>query len=111
MQNLLAATTSCSSCQYHGRLRAICRGYARDEPESEDLLQDVLVTVWRKLDTFRGEARFLTWLYRVAVNTCLMHRRRPTLPTVNLDRAATLRFKYREELAAYAEFGRVGELP
>jgi RNA polymerase sigma-70 factor (ECF subfamily) len=44
-------------------------------PELEDLVQDVFVQVLRTLSTFRDEARFSTWLYRVALNVVLMHRR------------------------------------
>ncbi len=65
----------------------VCLGYARDEPEARDLLQEVYVNVWRRLDGFRGEAALKTWLYRVAVNTCLMHRRKRVLKTVDLDQA------------------------
>jgi RNA polymerase sigma-70 factor (ECF subfamily) len=44
-------------------------------PELEDLVQDVFIQVLRSLGTFRDEARFSTWLYRVALNVVLMHRR------------------------------------
>lgn len=40
----------------------------RDEDEAHDLAQDALIRTWRMLPTFRGEARFTTWLYRVVVN-------------------------------------------
>src|SRR5690242_16136079 len=38
--------------------------------EAEDVAQDVFVTVLKAIDTFRGESKFSTWLYRIAVNTC-----------------------------------------
>ena len=41
----------------------------------EDLVQDVFLQVIRSLESFRDEARFSTWLYRVALNVVLMHRR------------------------------------
>jgi RNA polymerase sigma-70 factor (ECF subfamily) len=46
-----------------------------NEADAEDVTQDVLLQVLRKLDTFRGEAAFPTWLYRVTVNTALSYRR------------------------------------
>lgn len=50
--------------------------------ELEDLVQDVFVQVYRSLESFRGQARLSTWVYRIAVNVVLMHRRsaraRPT---------------------------------
>lgn len=43
--------------------------------ELEDLLQEVFVQVHRSLGSFRAESRLSTWIYRVAVNVALMHRR------------------------------------
>jgi RNA polymerase sigma-70 factor (ECF subfamily) len=44
-------------------------------PDLEDLVQEVFLQVIRSLASFRDEARFSTWLYRVSVNVVLMHRR------------------------------------
>lgn len=44
--------------------------------DAEDVTQDVLLTVVRKLHTFRGEAALGTWLHRVTVNACLAYRRK-----------------------------------
>jgi RNA polymerase sigma-70 factor (ECF subfamily) len=43
--------------------------------ELEDLLQEVFVQVHRSIKSFRAESRLSTWIYRVAVNVALMHRR------------------------------------
>jgi RNA polymerase sigma-70 factor (ECF subfamily) len=43
--------------------------------EAEDLLQDVFLLAFRKLDSYRGESSLGTWLYRLAVNLCLDHLR------------------------------------
>jgi RNA polymerase sigma-70 factor (ECF subfamily) len=50
--------------------------------DAEDLTQDVFLQILRKLQTFRGESAFSTWLYRVAINLCKDHLRRQkvTLP-------------------------------
>jgi RNA polymerase sigma-70 factor (ECF subfamily) len=42
--------------------------------EAEDLVQEVFVRAWSKLDTFRGDAHFATWLHRLAVNHILGRR-------------------------------------
>lgn len=55
----------------------IARRIAGDGPVAEDLVQDVFMRVFERLSTFRGEARFTTWLHRVAVRTCLNGVRRP----------------------------------
>jgi RNA polymerase sigma-70 factor, ECF subfamily len=43
----------------------------RNREEAEDMTQEVYVRAWRALPTFRSDARLSTWLYRIAVNTCL----------------------------------------
>lgn len=42
--------------------------------DAEEVTQEVLIRAWRKLDTFRGEASFGTWLHRIAVNVALNYR-------------------------------------
>jgi RNA polymerase sigma-70 factor (ECF subfamily) len=44
--------------------------------EAEEVVQDVFVAVFRKIDRFRGESSFSTWIHRIAVNAALMRRRR-----------------------------------
>lgn len=44
--------------------------------DAEDLTQDLFLQVLRKLETFRGESAFSTWLYRVAANLCKDHFRK-----------------------------------
>ncbi len=44
--------------------------------EAEDLAQDTFLRAWQHLDSFQGEAKFSTWLCRIAMNTCLNWRRR-----------------------------------
>jgi RNA polymerase sigma-70 factor (ECF subfamily) len=46
------------------------------DADAEDVTQDVLLQVVRKLPTFRGEAAFPTWLHRVTVNAALSHRQK-----------------------------------
>jgi RNA polymerase sigma-70 factor (ECF subfamily) len=58
------------------RLRRICRVYARDADEQQDLHQEILVQVWRSLPSFAGGSSAGTWLYRVALNTALAYARR-----------------------------------
>jgi RNA polymerase sigma factor (sigma-70 family) len=44
---------------------------------AEDLFQDTMISVFERLDTFRGEAPFGAWVRRIAVSQCLMHLRSP----------------------------------
>jgi RNA polymerase sigma-70 factor (ECF subfamily) len=53
--------------------------------EAEDLTQDTFLHVFRKINKFRGDSAFSTWLHRIAVNTVLMHFRKNSLNQVSLD--------------------------
>ncbi len=61
---------------YASRVYHMARRMVRNEMDAEDVTQDVLLQVVRKLPTFRGDAAFPTWLHRVTVNTALSHRRK-----------------------------------
>src|SRR3954453_2402536 len=61
---------------YAPRVYNMARRMVRNEVDAEDVTQDVLLQVVRKLPTFRGEAAFPTWLHRVTVNAALSYRRR-----------------------------------
>src|ERR1700730_8542026 len=61
---------------YAPRVYNMARRMVRNDIDAEDVTQDVLLQVVRKLPTFRGESAFPTWLHRVTVNTALSHRRR-----------------------------------
>jgi RNA polymerase sigma-70 factor (ECF subfamily) len=52
--------------------------------DATDLVQDAFVQAYAKLQTFRGAAQFYTWLYRIAMNLALSHRRKRR-PTVSVD--------------------------
>lgn len=52
-------------------IRRICLGYAHTAQDLEDLYQDVLVNIWRGLPSFRCDSSVKTWVYRIALNTCV----------------------------------------
>jgi RNA polymerase sigma-70 factor (ECF subfamily) len=59
---------------YAPRVYNLARRMLGNDADAEDVTQDVLLQVVRKLDTFRGDADFATWLHRVTVNMALAHR-------------------------------------
>lgn len=72
--------------QNKSRVYSVCLLMTKDVAEAEDLTQEAFLQVFRTVSSFRGDAAFSTWLYRVAVNTVLMKlRRRKAPPTVSLD--------------------------
>jgi RNA polymerase sigma-70 factor, ECF subfamily len=58
------------------RVYNLARRMLGNDADAEDVTQDVLLQVVRKLDTFRGEAALPTWLHRVTVNAALAARRK-----------------------------------
>ncbi len=68
------------------RVYSVCLLMTKDVAEAEDLTQEAFLQVFRSVGTFRGDAAFSTWLYRVAVNTVLMKlRRRKSPPVLSFD--------------------------
>lgn len=48
----------------------LCSRYLGDDETAQDLSQDIFLKVFQQIHSFRGEAQFSTWLYRIALNTC-----------------------------------------
>lgn len=53
------------------KISRICRYYAPTLDDQKDMYQEVLINIWKSLDSFRGDSDISTWLYRIAVNTSL----------------------------------------
>jgi RNA polymerase sigma-70 factor, ECF subfamily len=68
--------------QHKKRVYSVCLLMTKDVAEAEDLTQEAFLQVFRTIGSFRGEAAFSTWLYRIAVNTVLMKLRRQKSRTV-----------------------------
>jgi RNA polymerase sigma-70 factor (ECF subfamily) len=73
--------------RYCGRVFAVCLRIVNNDSEAEDLTQEVFLRLFRKIHTFRGEAKFSTWLYRLSTNLALMRLRKKRHPEVSLDAA------------------------
>jgi RNA polymerase sigma-70 factor (ECF subfamily) len=94
-----AATAEEVFYAYVPRVYGVARRMLGNDADAEDVTQDVLLQVVRKLDTFRGESGLTTWLHRVTVNAALLHRRkqtrrrelfvRPALDSLSQDERAT----------------------
>lgn len=62
--------------KYQSRLFGLARQYTRSTVEVEDLVQDTFLKAYSKLETYRAESSFSTWLMRIAVNSSLDLRKR-----------------------------------
>ncbi len=58
-----------------GRVNALALRLTADRQRAEELVQDAFVRAWEKLETFRGESSFSTWLHRLTVNVFLVGSR------------------------------------
>jgi RNA polymerase sigma-70 factor (ECF subfamily) len=74
--------------RYEDKIFRLAYRFVRNESEAKEVLQDTFLSIWRKLDTFKGDSQFGSWLYRVAANTALMRlraqRRHPEVSTEEL---------------------------
>ena len=60
-----------------GIVHSVCRAYVpRNRPEYDDVFQDIMYQLWKSYPQFKGESKFSTWMYRVALNTAIAHVRR-----------------------------------
>jgi RNA polymerase sigma-70 factor, ECF subfamily len=61
---------------YKAKIYSLCLRHSKNQFDADDLTQDVFVQVFRKIYTFRGEAQFKSWLYKIALNFVRLHSRR-----------------------------------
>ena len=66
----------------------ICRLYTNDQDSHNDLFQEVTIQLWKAYPNFRGDAKFSTWMYRVALNTAitLYRKSKKRVKTEDYDR-------------------------
>ena len=70
---------------HNRRVFGICLRMSVERSEAEDLTQETFLTIFRKIQSFRGESAFSTWVHRVAVNTVLMRFRKKNVASDSLD--------------------------
>ena len=61
--------------RYASRVYRLAYGITKNEADAEEVVQDVFLSVFRKIDRFEGRAGLWTWMYRVTVNASLIKRR------------------------------------
>lgn len=67
------------------RVYSLCLRITGSEADAEELTQDTFLRVFRKIDSFRGQSTFYTWLHRLAINQVLMHLRKKRLQSISLE--------------------------
>lgn len=61
---------------YKDVIAKVCSVYASESAPFSDLYQEVMINLWTGLESFRGDAKVSTWIYRLAINTCITWHRR-----------------------------------
>jgi len=74
----------------------VCRIYTNDQDAHNDLFQEITIQLWKAYPKFRGDAKFSTWMYRVALNTAitLYRKSKRSLNTTDID---AISFKIKAE--------------
>lgn len=98
---------------YKEVIARVCSVYASDTAPFADLYQEVMINLWLGLESWRGDARISTWIYRLAINTCITWQRRNRRHTnvVSLDRAFDIPERDSDHNEAIAElYSLIGQL-
>jgi RNA polymerase sigma-70 factor (ECF subfamily) len=102
--------------RYQRDVYRLCYRYVNNHHDASDMAQEVFLKAYRAIGSFRGDSSFSTWLYRIAVNTCLNFRaaRRPIaeeLPDALPDRRASAAERLEREEQARRVREAVSSLP
>lgn len=76
--------------EHKGLIYKVCYMYAEDSEHLRDLYQEVMANIWQGFSSYKGDSKLSTWIYRVAINTCVSYLRRDSRhrAAVSLDDAA-----------------------
>jgi len=66
--------------QHGGIIRKVAFGYARNESDRNDLMQDILLQLWKAYPRYSPDRPFSTWMYRIALNVSISYLRKHTRP-------------------------------
>ena len=70
----------------YSNIMRLCLGYVGGNKSlANDIVQDTFVKVWENLEGFKGKSKISTWIYRIAVNTCLLYLRNEKYKKVQID--------------------------
>ena len=68
----------------------VCYMFSKNTDEVNDLFQEVLVNLWKGMSSFKGRSDIRTWIYRIALNTCISMDRKKKIATIPLSMDANL---------------------
>lgn len=89
--------------QYKDVVAKVCYLYSSPDAPFDDLYQEALANLWEGMESFRGEAKMSTWVYRTALNTCItwFRRNRRHTGTYSLDQIVEPAADDRDRMSDY----------
>ncbi len=54
-----------------GIIKSLCNAYSSSYEDRKDVFQDIILQLWKSFETFRGDSKISTWIYKVSLNTIL----------------------------------------
>jgi RNA polymerase sigma-70 factor (ECF subfamily) len=102
--------------EHYPMVMQMCLGYMKGDNElAKDMAQDIFINIWKALDGFKQQSTYKTWIYRITVNTCLLHIRknknRETADMTNTLQHLPMEPTDQKENQHQALYRAIGELP
>ena len=69
--NALEKQFAQTAAEHKSTIYTVCYMFSQDADEVNDLFQEVLVNLWKGFESFEHRSDIKTWIYRVALNTCI----------------------------------------
>ena len=90
--NALEKQFAQTAAEHKSTIYTVCYMFSQDADEVNDLFQEVLVNLWKGFESFEHRSDIKTWIYRVALNTCIsIDRKKKKVSTILQRRQATER--------------------
>ena len=89
--NALEKQFAQTAAEHKSTIYTVCYMFSQDVDEVNDLFQEVLVNLWKGFESFEHRSDIKTWIYRVALNTCISIDRKKKVSTILQRRQATER--------------------
>lgn len=62
--------------EYEGIIYKVTQVYSNKDADQKDLYQEIVYQLWKSFDSFRGDAKISTWIYKIALNTSITHSKK-----------------------------------
>ena len=77
----------------------VCYMYANDQDDLNDLFQETVLNLWKSFPRYRGDSKLTTWVYRIAMNTCITFLRRSNVRPQTVPMTAQVEMKKQQVIS------------